>query len=174
MTTPRSNLLRIALGSIAALFVLALGFPMAKQHIHALPGGAYVYPIMSARLSSKFGKRKHPIYKVTKHHRGVDLAAPMNSPIRAIAKGMVVFADKYKGYGNLVVIDHGDGLTSHYGHCHEIKVSPLDTIAAGQIVATVGKTGNVTGPHLHLEIRKEGKAVDPQQFLPSLTVKAQG
>lgn len=169
-----SSLLKIALGSILAIFMLSLGLPSANQYINALPGGAYVYPIMSARLSSKIGKRKHPIYKVSKHHKGIDLAAPMNSPIRAIAEGTVVFADRYKGYGNLVVIDHGDGLTSHYGHCHEINVAPLEHIAAGQIVATVGKTGNVTGPHLHLEIRKEGKAVDPQNYLPSLTVKAQG
>lgn len=174
MTTQHSNLSRIVLSSIAILFVLSLGFPGGRQQIHALPGGAYVYPIMSARLSSKFGERKHPIYRVSKHHKGVDLAAPMNAPIRAIAEGVVVFADNYKGYGNLVVIEHEDGLTSHYGHCHEIKVAPLDKIAAGEIIATVGKSGNVTGPHLHLEIRKNGKALDPQDFLPSLTSRASG
>jgi len=171
----RSNLLKGALVSLVGLTTLLLiGVPVMQSYTPALPGAAFVYPIVSARLSSKFGNRRHPIYKSVKHHNGVDLAAPEGAPIRAIADGTVVFADPHKGYGNLVVINHGDGLTSHYGHCHTMKVQPGMRIGAGQIIATVGKTGNVTGPHLHLEIREKGKPKNPKSFLPFLNAKAQG
>ena len=171
----RSTLLKELVGSLLGLIaLLAIGIPMMQSRTPALPGGAFVYPIVSARLSSKFGKRVHPIYKAVKHHNGVDLAAPQAAPIRAIATGTVVFSDPHKGYGNLVVISHGNGLTSHYGHCHTIKASVGERIEAGEIIATVGKTGNVTGPHLHLEIRQDGKPKDPKSFLPYLSSKAKG
>jgi murein DD-endopeptidase MepM/ murein hydrolase activator NlpD len=170
----RIGVLGLLLGS---LLIMAIGIPrlnLGRSNGSPLPGGAYVYPIMSARLSSGFGDRNHPIYKVKRHHKGVDLAAPEASPIRTIAKGTVVFADPYAGYGNLVVIDHGNGLTSHYGHCNTMDVQPGQKIEAGHIIATVGMTGNVTGPHLHLEIRKNGEVKDPLGFLPFLSEKAQG
>ncbi|MCL4142500.1 UNVERIFIED_CONTAM: hypothetical protein GTU68_052906 [Idotea baltica] len=129
---------------------------------------------MAAKLTSNYGKRVHPIHKVKKHHHGIDLAAPLGTPIRSIAEGKVVFADFYKGYGNLVVIMHSDGHTSHYGHCESIKVSPGNSIKSGQIIATVGKTGAVTGSHLHLEIRKNGKSINPNTFLTGLNETAQG
>ena len=129
---------------------------------------------MDARLSSKFGKRYHPVRKIQRHHNGLDLAAPRSAPIRAVAAGLVVFSDVYKGYGNLVVIKHQDGITSHYGHNQANLVNPGERIQAGQIIAEVGSTGLSTGPHLHLEIRKNGKPMDPLKLFPGLTAEAKG
>jgi murein DD-endopeptidase MepM/ murein hydrolase activator NlpD len=135
---------------------------------------AFVYPVMGPRLSSDFGKRKHPVLKSTRHHHGVDLAAPEQSPIRAIAGGQVIYADPYAGYGNLVVVRHDDGMTSHYGHCRTIKVSIGQRVKPGQMIATVGSTGISTGPHLHFEIRVDGQPRDPELFLPGLASAAEG
>ncbi len=135
---------------------------------------ALVYPLMGPRLSSDFGKRKHPVFRSVRHHHGVDLAAPEASPIRSIAAGQVVFADPYAGYGNLIVIRHENGMTSHYGHCDTIKTSIGARIRPGQIIGTVGSTGISTGPHLHFEIRLNGNPTDPEQLLPGLAEEALG
>ncbi len=137
-------------------------------------GHALVFPVMAPRLSSKFGKRKHPIARVTRHHSGVDLAAPRSSQIRAVADGTVVFSDTFSHYGKLVVIQHADGVTSHYGHCDQLLASPGELIKAGQIIATVGSTGLSTGPHLHFEIRRNGEPLNPEILLPALHSRADG
>ena len=129
---------------------------------------------MGTRISSDFGVRKHPVLKKVKHHGGIDLAAPKDAPIRSIRDGTVVFADPYGSYGNLVVVSHTNGYTSHYGHCSSIKVRTGQRIRAGQVIATVGSTGRVTGPHLHFEIRKNGTPEDPERFIPGLADAAQG
>jgi len=134
----------------------------------------YIYPLQDANLSSKFGMRTHPIRKIRKHHSGIDLAADSDAPIRAMAAGRVIYADPHGGYGNLVVIEHHDGLTSHYGHCNKLLVRPGQKVLAGEIIAKVGKTGTATGNHLHLEIRKSGKVQDPIKFFPGIMKKAQG
>ncbi len=159
---------------LSVLCLCWLGTP-AQQTIAAFRAiDGYVFPIVAARLSSDYGVRTHPIYKSKRHHRGLDLAAPMHSPIRAVKSGRVVFADSYAGYGNLVVIDHGNGLTSHYGHCDEIKTEIGEKVESGAIIATVGKTGKVTGPHLHFEVRIKGEAQDPHDYFPDLSGMAQG
>ncbi len=135
---------------------------------------AFVYPLMSPRTSSKFGQRLHPRYQYVRHHSGVDLAAPKGTPIRAVREGRVVFADPYGEYGRLVVIDHGHGITSHYGHCDTIIGRTGERVQAGQVIATVGSTGVTTGPHLHFEIRVDGQAKDPDQILKGLDAPAQG
>ncbi len=135
---------------------------------------SYIYPLMDARLSSNFGTRKHPVSKAIRHHDGLDLAAPKESPIRAIANGIVVFSDPHAGYGNLVVILHPDGTSSHYGHNTKNIVKPGIKVKAGAIIAYVGSTGLATGPHLHFEIRRNGKALDPLKIFPGLLVEAEG
>ncbi len=135
---------------------------------------SYVYPVMSPRLTSAFGRRIHPIKRFSRQHQGIDLAAPIGSPIRAIASGTVVFADPYAGYGNLVVVKHGGGMTSHYAHCSSIKVRTGDRVRAGQIIAAVGSSGHSTGPHLHLEIRINGEAKNPESYIPGLADTAEG
>lgn len=160
--------------------VLAMGgwlvFPpsVAAGEIVASLGETIVYPIIGPRLSSKYGSRHHPVYKVTRHHNGVDLAAPKDALIRAIGDGVVVFADPYSGYGNLVVVQHEGGITSHYGHCSKIHVSPGARVTAGEIIATVGRTGLATGHHLHFEIRRQGEPLDPEQIFPGLAARGEG
>ncbi len=138
------------------------------------PAQAVVFPIMAPKLSSGYGDRKHPVYRSTRHHNGVDLAAPENSHVRAIASGTVVFADHYAGFGKLVTIKHKAGYSSLYGHLSEIRVNPGDRIKAGDILGRVGSTGNVTGPHLHFEWRRKGAPIDPLKVFPALASEAEG
>ncbi|MCB0318289.1 MAG: M23 family metallopeptidase [Bdellovibrionales bacterium] len=145
-----------------------------SSQFRASVANSFVYPLMSPRISSSYGLRKHPVLKVKKHHSGLDLAAPSGAPIRAISDGVVVFADPFGAYGNFVVIEHGNGLTSHYGHCETISVKQKQKVSAGEIIATVGKTGRVTGPHLHLEIRSHGTPQDPENYIPYLRASAEG
>ena len=161
---------------IVYLFATVItGFAIAGpvELASATPAGM-VYPLMGTRISSDFGIRKHPVLKKTRHHGGIDLAAPLRAPIRAIQSGTVVFADPYGGYGNLIVIAHANGLTSHYGHCSSISVKTGHRIKAGQVIGEVGSTGRVTGPHLHFEIRKNGVVQDPEGYIPNLDTAAQG
>ncbi len=133
-----------------------------------------VYPVMGPRMSSDFGLRRHPIRKHHAHHHGVDLAAPQGAPIRVIAAGQVVYADPLGGYGKVVVIKHASGLTSHYGHCETLGVSIGQMVRPGDILGTVGSTGLSTGPHLHFEIRQDGKPQHPEKYLPGLDAPAAG
>lgn len=155
------------------ILTLIASFNIDIIHAEKFNNG-YVYPVISSRLSSKYGKRIHPVHKRARHHSGVDLAAPKNTPIRSIAAGTIIFADYYAGYGNFISIKHKNGLTSHYGHCSNIKVSVGNKIKAGQIIGAIGATGVVTGPHLHFEIRKNGIPQDPEKFIKGLEKKALG
>jgi murein DD-endopeptidase MepM/ murein hydrolase activator NlpD len=85
-----------------------------------------------------------------------------------------MYSDPHGGYGNLVVIEHAKGITSHYGHCDTLKVRLGQRVKAGEIIATVGNTGISTGAHLHFEIRREGKPQDPERYLPGLGLPSQG
>jgi murein DD-endopeptidase MepM/ murein hydrolase activator NlpD len=135
---------------------------------------AFVYPVMGPRMSSDFGSRKHPVRRVKRHHDGIDLAAPIGAPIRAIAKGQVMYADPHGGYGKYIVVRHDDGFTSHYGHCDKLDVRLGQTVAAGEIIGTVGSSGVSTGPHLHFEIRRNGKPHHPESYLPGLDDQSAG
>ena len=97
-------------------------------------------------------------------HCGLDIAAPMGTPITACGDGTVIQAGWYGGYGNLVIIDHGNGVTTYYGHCSKIYVTNGDHVTSGEQIAAVGSTGDSTGPHLHLEIRIDGSRINPQQY----------
>ena len=98
-------------------------------------------------------------------HTGLDIAAQKGTPIKAIAEGTVIFASTSGSYGNLVKIDHGNGIESWYGHTSKMYVTVGQKVNAGDIIAAVGSTGNSTGPHLHLEIRINGQHVNPQNYL---------
>lgn len=158
--------------SLLASVLLTAAFP--KGSLSFAPSSSFVYPLVGTRISSDYGWRKHPVRKAIRHHEGIDLAAPEGALIRAIQGGMVVFADPYAGYGNLIVIRHSSGMTSHYGHCKSIKVKPGQRVNAGEIIGTVGSTGRVTGPHLHFEIRFGGKSRDPEMYIPGLAVEGEG
>jgi murein DD-endopeptidase MepM/ murein hydrolase activator NlpD len=118
-----------------------------------------------ARLTSAFGERVDPIDGTRRRHAGVDLAAPIGTPVRAVKDGVVRFAGDRGGYGNIVIVDHGDGTETRYAHCHTLDVKAGQAVRAGQDIATVGNTGRSTGPHLHFEFRVRGAATDPSAFL---------
>jgi len=119
-----------------------------------------VLPVLG-RLSSRFGHRADPFDGDHRMHRGVDIAAPAGTPIRAAEGGTVTLAAERSGYGRVVVVDHGDGSSALYAHCQDLHVSPGQAVRAGQPIATVGSTGRSTGPHLHFELRSGGEVVDP-------------
>ncbi|MDR7481390.1 MAG: peptidoglycan DD-metalloendopeptidase family protein [Armatimonadota bacterium] len=122
--------------------------------------GAFIWPLRGA-ITSRFGFRRHPIFRARLFHQGVDIAAPYGAPVRAAGDGTVLFAGWYGGYGKLVVLDHGDGLSTLYGHLSAILVAPGAPVTRGQILGRVGSTGYSTGPHLHFEFRRNGRPVDP-------------
>jgi murein DD-endopeptidase MepM/ murein hydrolase activator NlpD len=98
-------------------------------------------------------------------HPGIDIAASTGTPVRAAASGVVTFAGWDAEYGNLVVVEHGLGLETHYGHNQRLSVEVGDRVERGQLLAAVGSTGRSTAPHLHFEIRKDGAPIDPRQYL---------
>ena len=120
---------------------------------------------LSGRLCGYFGWRIHPILKKRLFHCGVDIAAGQGTPIKAIGAGEVTFAGWLKGYGKVVVVKHGRGLSSRYAHCKVINTKVGAKIKAGETIAKVGTTGLSTGPHLHLEVRKYGNPVDPRKYV---------
>ncbi|MCX7595629.1 MAG: peptidoglycan DD-metalloendopeptidase family protein [Fischerella sp.] len=125
--------------------------------------GMLAYPT-DAPTSSPFGWRMHPVLGYRRFHAGQDFAASYGSTIRAANSGTVIFAGWYGGYGRAVIIDHGDGITTLYGHSSELYVSEGQTVKRGQAIAAVGSTGLSTGPHLHFEVRKNGTPVDPMNY----------
>jgi len=157
-----------------AAFLTASMLPLTRGTAQADPSAAVVFPLLSPRVSSNFGPRVHPVYHSKRHHNGVDLAAPSRSHVRAIRGGKVVFAGTYGGYGKLISIEHDDGFVSMYGHLHELNVDLGDKVTSGQVIGRVGQTGTATGPHLHFEWRKDGKALNPLKVFPELAEKAEG
>lgn len=157
--------------SIATLSALPDG-GFQEARFRALP--SFVYPLMGTAISSSYGMRNHPVTKAHRHHSGIDLAAPASSPIRAVREGRVIFADSLGAYGKLIVVDHGDGFVSRYGHCEALKASIGQLVKSGQIIATVGSTGRTTGPHLHFEVLLDGKPFNPELLIPGLAAEAQG
>lgn len=126
---------------------------------------------LSGRISSTFGTRFHPVDRTTKFHGGVDIAVPTGTQVSAAAEGTISFAGRKGGYGNLVVIDHPDGRQTRYGHLASIAVSAGDEVGKGQPIALSGSTGKSTGPHLHFEMRENGRAVDPMRILSNVLPK---
>lgn len=98
-------------------------------------------------------------------HNGLDIKAPHSSPVLAVAGGRVVYSGQQRGYGKVIMVDHGDGFMTTYAHLHSKDVSEGDVVAEGQAIGTVGTTGNATTPHVHFEVRHEGKPIDPSLFL---------
>lgn len=117
------------------------------------------------RIASGFGYRIDPVYKTTKMHEGLDFAAPQGTPIYATADGTITTAGSTgNGYGNHVVINHGYGYETLYGHMVRVKVKNGETVKRGQVIGWVGSTGKSTGPHLHYEVHKNGTKIDPIYF----------
>ncbi len=134
-------------------------------------GGQFGLPVVGGVETSQFGLRLHPIDQIVKQHNGVDLAAPKGTPVHATRAGRVVSAGKEGGYGNRVVIDHGNGVLTGYAHLDAFAegLKPGDTVEAGQNIGAVGSTGKSTGPHLHYDMRINGEFVDPLEAGPELS-----
>jgi murein DD-endopeptidase MepM/ murein hydrolase activator NlpD len=132
-------------------------------------GGAMIWPIAmeGTYITSPYGNRLHPIQGVYKNHAGIDIAGPNvnRAPVVAAADGIVAYAGWISGYGNCVMINHGSGIISLYGHGSEIVTETGKEVKQGEIIMRVGSTGNSTGPHVHFEIRKNGVVVDPIPYL---------
>lgn len=131
-------------------------------------GGPFLMPVGSARISSGYGKRTHPVTgEVGKMHTGVDFAVPQGTSIHAAESGTVLVSEWWSGYGYTVIIDHGGGVWTLYGHIREggLRVSAGDQVSRGQVIAESGSTGRSTGPHLHFEVRVDGKTVNPMPYL---------
>ena len=142
------------------------------EQIRALQGkttkwqaGKMLWPLPSSRrITSPFGTRFHPIFKTKKVHHGVDIGASTGSSIVAAKDGKVIIAGWQGGYGNVVIIDHGGGITSVYAHCSKLIARVGQHVKMGEVIAKVGSTGYSTGPHLHFEVRKNGTVVNPLDY----------
>ena len=135
---------------------------LRRNHFDALPTSP---PVEGLRLSSGFGMRKHPVTGKNRMHKGLDFAGPSGTPVMAAAAGRVIYAARKGSYGNLIELDHGNGVTTRYAHLRDIEVSKGDTVEMGELIGTVGSTGASTGPHLHWEVRVFERAKNPQLFL---------
>jgi len=177
------------LGLAEMLYRELKGLKPSPKQIQTLPGSIRPRPALQAapeisapaqdsessdlllpvegRLSSFFGLRDHPILGGLRMHSGLDIAAPEGSPVRAAQSGIVVFSGSRDGYGQVVEIDHGQGLTTLYGHNQENLVQEGQLVRQGQVIALVGETGLATGPHVHFETRRQGQAIDPLALVSS-------
>ena len=132
-------------------------------------GTGFLLPVQGARISSAYGWRVHPIFKTRIFHTGIDYAVPYGTPIKASNSGKVIYSGWYGGYGRVVIIDHGSctgkPTTTLYAHMSKQKVAVGDNVVRGQVIGLVGATGYATGPHLHFEVRINGKHQNPNNFL---------
>ena len=145
----------------AATRAVAAPTRRARPRASLVRAPGVVLPV-EGRITSLYSRtRVHPILRIRRPHKGLDIAAPSGTAIAAPAAGRVTKVGRELGYGLVVHIDHGGGVTSRYAHCRSTSVSPGDRVDAGQVIAAVGRTGLATAPHLHWEVRVRGEAVDP-------------
>lgn len=136
-----------------------------KQFTEQAPQVDFIWPV-NGRISSIFGLRRFFNDQERRPHSGLDIANDEGTPIKAAAGGKVIDAGDFFFSGNMVYLDHGQGIISLYAHMHEIKVKPGDIVKQGDIIGSVGQTGRVTGPHLHFAVIANQTLVDPVLFLP--------
>lgn len=122
-------------------------------------------PVNYPYLSSSYGWRRHPITRRHTMHEGLDFAAPKGTPIYAASGGVVIESGYHAGYGNMIEINHGNGLVTRYAHASKLTAKVGDLVTKGQMIARVGSTGQSTGSHLHFEVRMAGHALNPTLFL---------
>jgi len=154
---PARYALRSKVGGAGIVTFVATPPRLVFDGLGAAPAGMP----LSGRMSSNFGLRTHPILGGLRFHDGVDLAAPVGTPIRATSDGIVERAAWTGGYGLMVEVNHGQGTETLYGHMERMAVSAGQSVKKGDVLGYVGSTGLSTGPHLHYEVRQSGRAVNP-------------
>ncbi len=139
--------------------------PDLIEHYERIPWGL---PVSLERgwVSSEFGMRLHPISGERRFHAGIDLAVDTGTPVSASARGVVTFTGRRGGYGLLVIVDHENGMSTRYAHLSKLLVKVGDHVERGERIALSGATGNVTGEHLHYEVRINDEPVNPRPYLP--------
>ncbi len=157
-----SQVLRSQFARLDALQLLLLDRNLEQERT---PAG---WPVSSGWISSGFGERNDPFTGKRAQHEGVDFAGTKGSEILGVASGVVTWSGSRQGFGKLLEIDHGNGYVTRYAHNDELLVKAGDGISAGQIIAKMGTTGRATSPHVHFEVRYQGKAVNPQQFVQQM------
>ncbi|HEY1726485.1 MAG TPA: M23 family metallopeptidase [Steroidobacteraceae bacterium] len=146
-------------GQFSALENVILGRQLSME---IKPSGR---PVREGYISSYFGERMDPFNGEDAFHKGVDFASDAGSDVLAVASGIVTWAGPREGYGNLVEVNHGNGLVTRYAHAARVLVTVGDEVERGQAVAVVGSTGRSTGPHVHFEVLKDGRQIDPMAFV---------
>jgi murein DD-endopeptidase MepM/ murein hydrolase activator NlpD len=144
---------------------LPRAMPMPSTKVELEPG-QLAMPVHAHRVASNYGMRTDPIHGQKSMHPGIDMAAPTGTPVSAAAAGVVTHAGPAGTYGNLVTIRHANGLETRYAHLDSVGVKKGAQIEAGVEIGKVGSTGRSTGPHLHFEVREDGKLKDPAGYLP--------
>ncbi|MBE0604425.1 MAG: M23 family metallopeptidase [Deltaproteobacteria bacterium] len=148
---------------LATLLIAALLAGCSPVHVKTpeerIQARKFLWPV-SGTVSSGFG------YRSSGRHEGIDILAPLGTPVGAAERGIVSYAgNRMRGYGNAVILDHGDGMTTLYGHLDTIRVKTGDVVPSSAPIGTVGRTGNATTDHLHFELRIDGEAMDPIGWL---------
>lgn len=136
-----------------------------QEYVKKTNLGTFSNPLVVMSLTSSFGSRNHPVLKKVLNHAGVDLRAKIGTKVVSAREGVVTFAGRASGYGNLIIIKHSDGYETRYAHLSQIDVRKGEKISQNQHIALSGATGRVSGPHLHFEIRKNGKIENPLTYL---------
>lgn len=164
-TTPYTNALDTPFTQGTVVYLS--GAEMPQTELADLLLSAFICPLLRYRISSPFGYRRDPFTGGRRYHKGIDMAAPTGTPVRASRNGTIVFAGRKGGYGKVVIIRHSggeyDGYTTYYAHLHRYVVRVGQKVARGAVIAYVGSTGRSTGPHLHFEVRRRGTAIDPRK-----------
>ena len=138
----------------------------AKNGTSTKAPGAYVWPCPSSRtITSNYGYRVHPVTGAKKLHSGMDIGASYGAAVVAAASGTVIMSKYYGGYGNCIIIDHGGGVSTLYGHMSSLVAKTGQTVSAGETIGKVGSTGVSTGNHLHFEVRINGSTVNPANYV---------
>lgn len=173
----KANLLLMPLGALAAILVGGAHTtgPASVVGQSAVAPGKLLLPVSGAVLTQGYGCTPFVLeppaaFCPSGHfHSGIDLAAPLGTPLHAAAGGAVLVANRPSGYGLYVIIDHGGGISTLYGHLDSTFLTSGDGVAPGQQIGRMGSSGLSTGPHLHFEVRRQGRAEDPVTWLPAIT-----
>jgi len=144
------------------LYVPTSAFELPLQNVDSIQ---FNLPLQKGRISLGFGKANNPFTHTIAFHEGIDIAAKQGTNIYAVYEGKVLVADSVAVYGNRIILQHAQGYTTHYYHLYKNRVTEANYVKTGDVIGWVGSSGRSTGPHLHFELRKNGTALNPAEFL---------